>query len=77
MSIPAKYIIEFDGKQKGANEYANAIKEAWRNKGGRAKDFKVINVYIKFEDRRVYFTTGNGVSGSLDMDGNDVVFDEE
>lgn len=69
--VEKNVVFEFHGvsTQIDVESYENKVKDIWLNDWNRlAKDLKTIDLYIKPEDRKVYFVINNGTDhGAIDM----------
>ena len=68
--VDKNVVFEFHGVQTRINveDYENKVKDIWLNEWNRlAKDLNSIDLYIKPEDRKVYFVINGAEHGAIDM----------
>ena len=57
--------LQFEGIQVERTELFNAVKQWWKEQGYMIKDLKDMDLYVKPEEKMLYFTINHSVQGSI------------
>lgn len=65
--MKSNVFVQFMGLEVSEAEIMAGIKQWWKEQGKLVKELKTVNMYVKPEEKKVYFTINESVSGSLDI----------
>lgn len=57
--------VEYNGEQFEDKTFVNKVKEIWTNEGNRIKDIDSLNLYVKPQEKAVYYVINDTVTGKL------------
>lgn len=60
-------IIQSCGLEISESEIISKIKENWVSDGKLVKDIKTIDMYVKPEEKKVYYIINDEINGDLDI----------
>lgn len=59
--------IQYAGKQLGYGEVVRQVKDEWQTAGNKINQIKNLEIYIKPEDKMIYYVINGEVNGSIPM----------
>ncbi len=63
--IKVKAVVQYQGKQVEEKEIIGNVKKAWTKTGGKVRDIKSIDLYIKPEEDKVYYVINGTDTGDV------------
>lgn len=60
--------VEYNGLQLEDKTFINKVKDIWVNEGNKIKDISSLNLYIKPQEKAVYYVINESVTGKLMID---------
>lgn len=63
--MKTNFVVQYENLEVDERSVINAIKELWSNQGKKLKDIKDLQIYIKPQERTIYYVINCEESGSL------------
>jgi hypothetical protein len=63
--IKVKAVVQYQGKQVEEKEIIGNVKKAWTKTGGKVRDIRSIDLYIKPEEDKVYYVVNGTDTGDV------------
>ena len=60
-------VVQYGDRERNAEELLSLIKKDAMSKGVRDPEFEKVDVYIKPEERKVFYVVNENVDGSIDF----------
>nr|WP_072514388.1 DUF6465 family protein [Ndongobacter massiliensis] len=57
--------VQYQGQQICESDLVDRIKSDWRNAGRKIKDMETLDLYVKPEERRVYYAINGEKAGEI------------
>jgi hypothetical protein len=67
--MKSRLFVQYKGHEFEEQEILAQIKQIWKEGGNMMKDLKDLDIYVKPEDGKVYYTINGEISGSLPVFG--------
>ena len=65
--MKTQLFVQYQGSEVSEQDIVNEIKQWWKDQDKLVKDLKTLDMYVKPEDKKVYFTVNGDLQGSLDI----------
>ena len=66
-TLKVNVCLQYQGKQVEEQEIIAKIKAWWKDQGNMIKDLDTLDIYMKPEDGKAYFTINGDISGDIDL----------
>ena len=60
-------VVQSYGLEVTEQEIVNMVKEQWVKEGNFVKDIKTLNLYVKPDERKVYWVINEEYTGEIDI----------
>ena len=67
MKFKTNLVVQSCGLEVSEADIVAKIKEIWVNDGKLVKDIKALDMYVKPEEKKVYYIIDGDVNGDLDI----------
>lgn len=65
--MKTNFIVQAYGYEINETDVIASIKEKWVSDGNKVKDIKNLVMYVKPEERKVYYVINDEINGTLDV----------
>ena len=66
-AVKTSFVVQALGKEVSMEETIERVKEAWTATGNKEADLKEISVYVKPEEKAIYYVVNGEVTGRVDF----------
>lgn len=66
-AVKTTFVVQAAGKEVSMEEAIERVKEAWTADGNKAADLKEIAVYVKPEEKAIYYVVNGDVTGKVEF----------
>ena len=66
-AVKTSFVVQAAGKEVSMEETIERVKEAWTATGNKEADLKEISVYVKPEEKAIYYVVNGEVTGRVDF----------
>lgn len=66
-AVKTTFVVQAAGKEVSMEEAVTRVKEAWTATGNKEADLKEIAVYVKPEEKAIYYVVNGDVTGRVDF----------
>ena len=66
-AVKTTFVVQAAGKEISMEDAIAKVKEAWVAEGNKEADLKEIAVYVKPEDKAIYYVVNGDVTGKVDF----------
>ena len=66
-AVKTTFVVQAAGKEVSMEEAVERVKEAWTAAGNKAADLKEIAVYVKPEEKAIYYVVNGDVTGKVEF----------
>ncbi len=66
-TLKVNVCLQYQGKQVEEQEIIAKIKAWWKEQGNKIKDLETLDIYMKPEDGKAYFTINGTISGDISL----------
>lgn len=66
-NMKSRFFVQYQGNEFEEKEIITKIKEIWKEEGNKVKDLKELDIYVKPEEGKAYYTINGETRGSIDI----------
>ncbi|MBO5158525.1 MAG: hypothetical protein J6B94_02900 [Lachnospiraceae bacterium] len=66
-AVKTTFVVQAAGKEVSMEDAITRVKEAWTATGNKEADLKEIAVYVKPEEKAIYYVVNGDVTGRVDF----------
>lgn len=66
-AVKTSFVVQALGKEVSMEETIERVKEAWTATGNKEADLKEISIYVKPEEKAIYYVVNGDVTGRVDF----------
>lgn len=66
-NMKSRFFVQYQGNELEEKEIITKIKEIWKEEGNKVKDLKELDIYVKPEEGKAYYTINGETRGSIDI----------
>lgn len=66
-NMKSRFFVQYQGNEFEEKEIITKIKEVWKEEGNKVKDLKELDIYVKPEEGKAYYTINGETRGSIDI----------
>lgn len=66
-AVKTTFVVQAAGKEVSMEDAITRVKEAWTATGNKEADLKEIAVYVKPEDKAIYYVVNGDVTGKVEF----------
>ena len=66
-AVKTSFVVQALGKEVSMEETIERVKEAWTATGNKEADLKEISIYVKPEEKAIYYVVNGEVTGRVDF----------
>ncbi|MGN0418043.1 MULTISPECIES: DUF6465 family protein [Anaerostipes] len=66
-NMKSRFFVQYQGNEFEEKEIITKIKEVWKEEGNKVKDLKELDIYVKPEEGKAYYTINGEIRGSIDI----------
>lgn len=66
-AVKTTFVVQAAGKEVSMEDAITRVKEAWTATGNKEADLKEITVYVKPEEKAIYYVVNGDVTGRVDF----------
>ena len=66
-AVKSTFVVQAAGKEVSMEDAITRVKEAWTATGNKEADLKEIAVYVKPEEKAIYYVVNGDVTGRVDF----------
>ena len=66
-AVKTTFVVQAAGKEVSMEDAMAKVKEAWVAEGNKETDLKEIALYVKPEDKAIYYVVNGDVTGKVDF----------
>ena len=67
MALKTNLYVEYQGNQTSSKDILAAAKKVWVEQGNKVKDLKTVDLYVKPEEKAVYYVFNETQNGKFDL----------
>lgn len=65
--MKSRFFVQYQGNEFEEKEVITKIKDLWKEEGNKVKDLKELDIYVKPEEGKAYYTINGEIGGNIDI----------
>lgn len=66
-NMKSRFFVQYQGNEFEEKEVITKIKDLWKEEGNKVKDLKELDIYVKPEEGKAYYTINGEIGGNIDI----------